>query len=374
MRFLQRFLFATAIVLALGSGAAYGIHAYTSMAAFAPASDIVSPLGLTEPITIRFEKPVATKDYLKRVAISPNKLVSATWDKSSTNLTLTPQTPWKADTAYSISLPEGTTNTLVPVSAAVVSFTTVPFPEVVAITPKDGSKDLLLGIEDPITVTLKNMSDDFFIDFRFDPPREIAYENNADRTEFRLLPKTPLEEGGAYSLEIFAFVKDDSDQSQKLGMSRFSTLPPPPQTWPRNILERVEQAKRFTRAKITQGKYIDINLTAQVMSIFEGETLLDSFPISSGKRGMNTPTGSFSVRNKAPRPWSKQYSLYMPYWMAITGDGKYGIHELPEWPGGYKEGANHLGIPVSHGCVRLGIGPAKRVFEWAEIGTPIVIY
>jgi hypothetical protein len=66
--------------------------------------------------------------------------------------------------------------------------------------------------------------------------------------------------------------------------------------------------------------------------------------------------------------------LYMPYWMAITPDGKYGIHELPEWPGGYKEGANHLGRPVSHGCVRLGVGAAKTVYEWASEGTTVVVH
>jgi lipoprotein-anchoring transpeptidase ErfK/SrfK len=64
----------------------------------------------------------------------------------------------------------------------------------------------------------------------------------------------------------------------------------------------------------------------------------------------------------------------MPYWMAIVPGGKFGIHELPEWPGGYKEGANHLGTPVSHGCVRLGVGPAQTVYNWADIGTPVVVH
>jgi len=50
------------------------------------------------------------------------------------------------------------------------------------------------------------------------------------------------------------------------------------------------------------------------------------------------------------------------------------IHELPYWPNGYREGENHLGVKVSHGCVRLGIGPAKYVFDWAEIGTPVYVH
>ncbi len=67
---------------------------------------------------------------------------------------------------------------------------------------------------------------------------------------------------------------------------------------------------------------------------------------------MDTPVGNFKVIAKAKRPWSKKYGLYMPWFIQFTYDG-HGIHELPEWPGGYKEGASHLGIPVSHGCVRL---------------------
>jgi lipoprotein-anchoring transpeptidase ErfK/SrfK len=126
-------------------------------------------------------------------------------------------------------------------------------------------------------------------------------------------------------------------------------------------------------AKITDGKYIDINLAKQNLSTFENGKMLGTYKVSSGKRGMATPTGTFHVMSKASRAYSKKYKLYMPYWMQFTGAG-HGIHELPEWPNGYKEGANHLGIPVSHGCVRLGVGPAKTVYGWAEIGTPIIIH
>jgi lipoprotein-anchoring transpeptidase ErfK/SrfK len=33
-----------------------------------------------------------------------------------------------------------------------------------------------------------------------------------------------------------------------------------------------------------------------------------------------------------------------------------------------------LGIPVSHGCVRVGIGPAENVYNFATIGTKVVIH
>ena len=120
------------------------------------------------------------------------------------------------------------------------------------------------------------------------------------------------------------------------------------------------------------GKYIDISLSSQLLTIFEGTNQLGQYQVSTGKPSMPTPTGLRSVVDKNPRAWSSPYGLWMPWWNGIGGG--MGIHELPEWPGGYKEGENHLGTPVSHGCIRLGVGPAQTVYNWADIGTPVYIH
>lgn len=120
------------------------------------------------------------------------------------------------------------------------------------------------------------------------------------------------------------------------------------------------------------GKYIDISLSSQLLTIFEGTNQLGQYQISSGKSSMPTPTGLRSVISKDPRAWSAPYGLWMPWWNGIGGG--VGIHELPEWPGGFKEGEAHLGTPVSHGCIRLGVGPAQTVYNWADIGTPVYIH
>lgn len=119
-------------------------------------------------------------------------------------------------------------------------------------------------------------------------------------------------------------------------------------------------------------KRIEINTGSQELSYFLGDVRLDTVPISSGKPSMPTPHGHFSIINKFPKPWSS-YGLWMPYWMGL-GDGRFGIHELPVWPSGYREGENHLGTPVSHGCIRVGVGVAEFLYNWAEVGTPVFIY
>lgn len=119
-------------------------------------------------------------------------------------------------------------------------------------------------------------------------------------------------------------------------------------------------------------KKIVIDISEQNLKAYEGEKIFLDTKVSTGRPGMGTPLGNFHILSKNPRAWSSKYGLYMPYWMAFTTKG-HGIHELPEWPGGYKEGANHLGVRVSHGCVRLGVGPAKQLYDWAAIGTPVIV-
>lgn len=119
-------------------------------------------------------------------------------------------------------------------------------------------------------------------------------------------------------------------------------------------------------------KAIKVNTAKQEIEYFTGNFNLGKFRVSTGKRSTPTPKGEFKIVNKAPRAWSKKFGLWMPYWMGMK-DGSFGFHELPEWPNGYKEGEKHIGTPVSHGCIRLGVGDAKKLYDWVEVGTKVII-
>ena len=119
-------------------------------------------------------------------------------------------------------------------------------------------------------------------------------------------------------------------------------------------------------------KKIEVNTAKQELYYYLGRVKMGTFKVSSGKATTPTPKGSFAIVNKTSRAWSP-YGLWMPYWMGLY-NGSFGLHELPYWPNGYREGQSHLGIPVSHGCIRLGIGDAKTLYEWAPVGTPVLIY
>lgn len=124
--------------------------------------------------------------------------------------------------------------------------------------------------------------------------------------------------------------------------------------------------------QIKQGKYLDVDISDQVMAVYQDGEIQNVYEVSTGQIGMPTPVGKFKISKKETNHWSTTYRLYMPFALRFL-PGFY-IHELPYWPSGYREGTNHLGTRVSHGCIRLGIGPAKAVFDFAEIGTPVVIH
>lgn len=136
--------------------------------------------------------------------------------------------------------------------------------------------------------------------------------------------------------------------------------------------EKVWEITAQSKVRPEPGKLIAIDLSEQKLSYYQDGFRVNSFSVSTGRWNFPTPIGEFAIQNHIPRAYSRRYGLYMPWWMAFY-KGEYGIHELPEWPNGAKEGESHLGTPVSHGCIRLGVGPAKTLYDWAGVGTKVVV-
>ena len=127
----------------------------------------------------------------------------------------------------------------------------------------------------------------------------------------------------------------------------------------------------LSKDRILLGKRIEINIAKQELSYFLGGVRMGAFPVSSGLNN-STPRKHYKVANKNPKAWSP-YGLWMPYWLGLDS-GRIGIHELPIWPNGYREGEDHLGKPASHGCIRLGEDSAEIIYNWTPIGTGVFIY
>lgn len=330
-----------------------------------------------ESVKISFSEPVEFSIVEKTLKISPRTNVKFVWSQDLKNLEIKPASSFSPGTKYQIEV--------TPVSSSLVnrilqkreqpvelSFSIVNLPKVVSVTPVSGSPTA--KIDSKIEVAFDRSTRGYDVNFEVIPSCDCEPSYDSQRKVVTLVPKDKLKWATDYAVSVSEAVSNTAEGEKKLPevfRANFKTESEPavvPDPAPKAVA-----SSEVIEAKITEGRYIDINLSKQNLSIFEDGKNLGTYRVSSGKRGMATPTGTFKVMSKAPRAYSKRYNLYMPYWMQFTGVG-HGIHELPEWKSGYKEGANHLGIPVSHGCVRLGIGPAKTVYNFSGIGTPIVIH
>jgi lipoprotein-anchoring transpeptidase ErfK/SrfK len=141
----------------------------------------------------------------------------------------------------------------------------------------------------------------------------------------------------------------------------------------------IEEAPVLLDLPVDEGmgdRYILVSIAEQKLWAYENGARILEAAVSTGRPGYETPKGKFAIENKAPTAYSKIAKLYMPFWMAFHYNGVnwLGFHELPEWPGGIKEGADHLGQPFSSGCIRLGVGPAEQLYNWAQVGDKVLVY
>ncbi|MBU4360571.1 L,D-transpeptidase [Patescibacteria group bacterium] len=123
-------------------------------------------------------------------------------------------------------------------------------------------------------------------------------------------------------------------------------------------------------------KYIDIDVSEQRFRYYQNGVLMDDLQTSTGKPSTPTRLGEFTAFSKYEMAYGYADGVKwgMPYFIGfyMSGGLENGIHELP-FLNGYREGERSLGHAVSHGCVRLQIGPAKELYDWVEIGKTNVI-
>lgn len=148
--------------------------------------------------------------------------------------------------------------------------------------------------------------------------------------------------------------------------------------------------------EVAPAKEVKIYRKTQQADWLENGVVVATLPISSGKSGYTTPAGEYTIINQFEEAYSAKYSLYMGNWMGIAKNGVgfrgYGMHSLAYWKikhqpypdgtikngrlytnGRVYEDVNHLGEPMSHGCIRFGIQEAKVLYNWASVGTPVTI-
>ncbi len=84
--------------------------------------------------------------------------------------------------------------------------------------------------------------------------------------------------------------------------------------------------------------------------------------VSTGAPGTSTPAGTFEVFRKEERSWSVPFQVWLPWASYFTGG--IAFHEYPDVPP----------FPASHGCVRVPAPEARMLYDFAAMGTTIVVF
>ena len=96
--------------------------------------------------------------------------------------------------------------------------------------------------------------------------------------------------------------------------------------------------------------------------MFKGGTLVDSAPVSTGKKGHETPAGIFPILQKKVHHRSNRYSnAPMPYMQRLTWTG-IALHAGPL-----------PGYRASHGCIRLPRAFAKKLYGLTSFSTRVTV-
>jgi hypothetical protein len=107
---------------------------------------------------------------------------------------------------------------------------------------------------------------------------------------------------------------------------------------------------------------IAISIEKQLLKVYDANGTFAETPISTGMRGHSTPMGVFSVIQKHKYHRSNIYSdAPMPYMQRIT------------WSGVAMHAGVLPGYPASHGCIRMPMNFAVKMWGWTRMGARVVI-
>src|SRR5947209_925125 len=140
---------------------------------------------------------------------------------------------------------------------------------------------------------------------------------------------------------------------------------PPRHVYPRKPV-KYRLAKHEDAAKDTRKPHgpliVAISIEKQVLMVYDADGFFAETPVSTGMRGHSTPMGVFSVIQKHKYHRSNIYSgAPMPYMQRIT------------WSGVAMHAGVLPGYPASHGCIRMPMSFALKMWNWTKLGARVIV-
>jgi len=149
-----------------------------------------------------------------------------------------------------------------------------------------------------------------------------------------------------------------------------------PQNVKQDTPENPESGK--SNAKKTQSSQpeyvVKVDISDQKVYVYRNGTQIRTMICSTGVKGHETPEGTFKIKGRGEWFFSKKFQQGGKYWVGFIG-GTYLFHSVPtdHKQRIIEEEALKLGMPASHGCVRLSEDDARWFFNTIPDGSKVDI-
>jgi lipoprotein-anchoring transpeptidase ErfK/SrfK len=125
---------------------------------------------------------------------------------------------------------------------------------------------------------------------------------------------------------------------------------------------------------ISTNKKIIVDRSSQILYAYDGKKLFMTARISTGLAKTPTPLGTFRIFKKQP-------SRYMQGPLPFISEKKFDLPGVPWNLYFTQQGAAihgtywhaKFGTPASNGCVNMTVATAKKLYDWATVGTVVQV-
>jgi len=131
----------------------------------------------------------------------------------------------------------------------------------------------------------------------------------------------------------------------------------------------------FRTVDMTDQLWVRVDLSpVQLLTVYRGSSPVRDIMISGGAPGQETPLGVFRIKDRGRRFFSRRFGEGALWWVRLVD--QYLFHSLPRdetWEVIPAE-KEKLGLPASHGCIRMSDEDAKWFYEQVPPGALVIIH
>ena len=124
-----------------------------------------------------------------------------------------------------------------------------------------------------------------------------------------------------------------------------------------------------------EGRRVVFDQEAQRVWLVKADESVERTYLVSGSIYDNLDPGSYSVYSRSKHAWGVDDSGTMKFMVrfAYGAEAAIGFHDIPVLDGEKVQPRTALGTPQSHGCIRQKTPDAKALWEFAPLGTTVVV-